>query len=50
MNNNGSFNNQSGNNGNYDEKEEIDTRSIYVGNVDYSVNPEELSSVFTGCG
>jgi len=31
-------------------KEEIDSRSVYVGNVDYSVTPEELSAHFNGCG
>jgi polyadenylate-binding protein 2 len=27
-------------------KAEADTRSIYVGNVDYSCTPEELQQVF----
>jgi polyadenylate-binding protein 2 len=39
--------------GNYpdsNEKEEIDRRSIYVGNVDYSVTPEQLQELFQACG
>ena len=31
-------------------KEEIDSRSVYVGNVDYSVTPEELQAHFQECG
>lgn len=31
-------------------KEEIDSRSIYVGNVDYGTTPEELQVHFQGCG
>ena len=31
-------------------REEADSRSIYVGNVDYSCNPEELQLHFQGCG
>lgn len=27
-------------------KEEVDSRSVYVGNVDYAVNPEQLQSHF----
>jgi len=33
-----------------DAKEEVDSRSIYVGNVDYSANPEELKEHFASCG
>ncbi|KAJ1986218.1 hypothetical protein H4R33_003493 [Dimargaris cristalligena] len=32
------------------QKEEIDTRSVYVGNVDYSTTPEELQALFQPCG
>ncbi|KAJ9534579.1 hypothetical protein QJQ45_022068, partial [Haematococcus lacustris] len=31
-------------------KEEADSRSIYVGNVDYSCTPEELQQHFKACG
>ncbi|XP_055858805.1 polyadenylate-binding protein 2 isoform X1 [Episyrphus balteatus] len=33
-----------------EEKQEIDTRSVYVGNVDYGASAEELESHFHGCG
>ena len=33
-----------------DAKGEVDARSVYVGNVDYSVTPEEISAHFNGCG
>ncbi|KDN47980.1 RNA-binding domain-containing protein [Tilletiaria anomala UBC 951] len=33
-----------------DEKEEVDARSIYVGNVDYSATPEEIQQHFSSCG
>lgn len=32
------------------DKESIDAQSVYVGNVDYSVTPEELQSHFASCG
>jgi polyadenylate-binding protein 2 len=32
------------------DREEVDGRSIYVGNVDYSCTPEELQLHFQGCG
>ncbi|GAB65813.1 RNA-binding protein, partial [Plasmodium cynomolgi strain B] len=32
------------------EQEEINNRSIFVGNVDYSTQPEELQSLFSECG
>ncbi|KAL3652307.1 Polyadenylate-binding protein 2 [Castilleja foliolosa] len=32
------------------EKEEIDSRSIYVGNVDYACTPEEVQQHFESCG
>eukprot|EP00803_Ostreobium_quekettii_P006449 evm.model.scf_1834EXC.1 EVM.evm.TU.scf_1834EXC.1 scf_1834EXC:647-3114(+) len=31
-------------------KEETDSRSVYVGNVDYGTTPEELQMHFQGCG
>ncbi|XP_077292715.1 poly(A) binding protein nuclear 1 isoform X2 [Arctopsyche grandis] len=34
----------------YEEKVEVDTRSIYVGNVDYGATAEELEDHFRGCG
>lgn len=33
-----------------EEKQEIDTRSIYVGNVDYSTTADDLERHFHGCG
>ncbi|CAL5364069.1 unnamed protein product [Camellia sinensis] len=33
-----------------DEKEEVDSRSIYVGNVDYACTPEEVQQHFQSCG
>ncbi|CAP61689.1 uncharacterized protein PODANS_4_2600 [Podospora anserina S mat+] len=33
-----------------DDKEDIDNRSVFVGNVDYSASPEELQSHFGDCG
>ncbi|KZV51917.1 polyadenylate-binding protein 1 [Dorcoceras hygrometricum] len=32
------------------DKEEVDSRSIYVGNVDYSCTPEEVQQHFQSCG
>ncbi|CAK9135088.1 unnamed protein product [Ilex paraguariensis] len=32
------------------EKEEVDSRSIYVGNVDYACTPEEVQQHFQSCG
>ncbi len=33
-----------------EEKEDVDSRSIYVGNVDYSVSPEDIQAHFKSCG
>lgn len=33
-----------------DNKEDVDMRSIFVGNVDYSASPEEIQSHFQSCG
>lgn len=33
-----------------EEKQEIDNRSIYVGNVDYSTTADDLERHFHGCG
>ena len=33
-----------------EEKEELDGRSVYVGNVDYYATPEELQNHFQSCG
>ncbi|KAJ8041990.1 Polyadenylate-binding protein 2 [Holothuria leucospilota] len=34
----------------FEEKGEVDSRSVYVGNVDYSATAEELEAHFHGCG
>ncbi|XP_040572057.1 polyadenylate-binding protein 2 isoform X1 [Lepeophtheirus salmonis] len=34
----------------YEEKMEVDARSVYVGNVDYGATAEELEQHFHGCG
>lgn len=33
-----------------DDKEDVDSRSIFVGNVDYSASPEEIQAHFQSCG
>ncbi|KAI0205846.1 RNA-binding domain-containing protein [Astrocystis sublimbata] len=33
-----------------DDRNDVDSRSIFVGNVDYSVSPEEIQSHFQSCG
>ncbi|KAJ3525063.1 hypothetical protein NM208_g11799 [Fusarium decemcellulare] len=33
-----------------DDKESVDARSIFVGNVDYSASPEEIQAHFQSCG
>lgn len=33
-----------------EDKEDIDNRSIFVGNVDYSATPEEIQTHFQSCG
>jgi len=33
-----------------EDKEDIDARSIFVGNVDYSASPEEIQAHFQTCG
>ncbi|KAL3645148.1 Polyadenylate-binding protein 1 [Castilleja foliolosa] len=40
----------SGTNATQAEKEEVDSRSIYVGNVDYACTPEEVQQHFQSCG
>ncbi|EGF78140.1 hypothetical protein BATDEDRAFT_91010 [Batrachochytrium dendrobatidis JAM81] len=32
------------------DKEEVDFRSVYIGNVDYSATPEEIQAHFQSCG
>ncbi|ORX54266.1 RNA-binding domain-containing protein [Piromyces finnis] len=32
------------------EAKDVDSRSVYVGNVDYSSTPEELQTLFQSCG
>lgn len=33
-----------------EDKEDIDARSIFVGNVDYAATPEEIQAHFQSCG
>lgn len=33
-----------------EDKEDVDARSIFVGNVDYSATPEEIQAHFQSCG
>ncbi len=33
-----------------EDKEDIDSRSIFVGNVDYTASPEEIQAHFQSCG
>jgi len=33
-----------------ESKEDIDSRSIFVGNVDYGASPEEIQAHFQTCG
>ncbi|KAI5292459.1 cytoplasmic RNA-binding protein [Ascosphaera acerosa] len=33
-----------------EDREDIDARSIFVGNVDYGASPEEIQAHFQGCG
>lgn len=33
-----------------DKKEDVDARSVFVGNVDYAATPEELQAHFASCG
>lgn len=33
-----------------DKPEDVDARSIFVGNVDYSASPEEIQTHFNPCG
>lgn len=33
-----------------ENKEEIDSRSVFVGNVDYGASPEEIQAHFQSCG
>ena len=35
---------------NRESKEDVDQRSIFVGNVDYGASPEEIQSHFQSCG
>ncbi|KAL8823110.1 MAG: hypothetical protein Q9191_006166 [Dirinaria sp. TL-2023a] len=39
-----------GDDGLREDKEDIDARSIFVGNVDYGASPEEIQSHFQSCG
>ena len=36
--------------GEAESKEDVDSRSVYVGNVDYGASPEELQAHFAPCG
>jgi len=33
-----------------ENREDVDSRSIFVGNVDYSASPEEIQAHFQSCG
>lgn len=33
-----------------EDKADVDSRSIFVGNVDYSASPEDLQAHFQSCG
>jgi polyadenylate-binding protein 2 len=33
-----------------ESKEDIDARSVFVGNVDYAATPEEIQKHFSSCG
>lgn len=33
-----------------EDKEDVDARSIFVGNVDYGASPEEIQAHFQSCG
>lgn len=33
-----------------ENKEEVDARSVFVGNVDYGATPEEIQAHFQSCG
>lgn len=33
-----------------ENKEDVDARSIFVGNVDYGASPEEIQTHFQSCG
>ena len=33
-----------------ENKEDVDNRSVFVGNVDYGASPEEIQSHFQSCG
>jgi len=39
-----------GEGGSRESKEDIDSRSVFVGNVDYSASPEEIQAHFGSCG
>ncbi|CAN6709861.1 unnamed protein product [Malus baccata var. baccata] len=46
----GAVQDSSGGSASQAEKEEVDSRSIYVGNVDYACTPEEVQQHFQSCG
>nr|XP_023891003.1 polyadenylate-binding protein 2-like isoform X2 [Quercus suber]XP_023908162.1 polyadenylate-binding protein 2-like isoform X2 [Quercus suber] len=46
----GAVQDSSGSSATQAEKEEVDARSIYVGNVDYACTPEEVQQHFQSCG
>jgi polyadenylate-binding protein 2 len=33
-----------------EDREDVDARSVFVGNVDYSAGPEEIQAHFQSCG
>ena len=34
----------------HEDREDVDSRSIFVGNVDYAASPEEIQAHFQSCG
>jgi polyadenylate-binding protein 2 len=41
---------QGGAQGARERREDIDSRSVFVGNVDYGASPEEIQNHFQSCG
>jgi polyadenylate-binding protein 2 len=41
---------QGGQQGGRERREDVDSRSVFVGNVDYGASPEEIQNHFETCG
>ena len=39
-----------GSHGGRERREDVDSRSVFVGNVDYGASPEEIQNHFQSCG